>query len=137
MLRAYHFNLVAKHSLVLKLQILKFEVAVFYSFNVVKKRIFGKVQLSRSAISKPVKVFLPNWNGKPLTSMKLNDQKLIGITDLLLSFPVISKRTFYYTHFNKPYYGRDPFGHFRRIELPEALLSLILISEKIYLIFIK
>ena len=41
------------------------------------------------------------------------------------------------THFSKPYYGRDPFGHFRRIELPEALLSLILISEKIYLIFIK
>ena len=41
------------------------------------------------------------------------------------------------THFSKPYYGRDPFGHFRRIELPEALLSLILISEKIYLTFIK
>ena len=36
---------------VLKLQILKVEVAVFYSFFVVKKRIFGEFQLSRSSIS--------------------------------------------------------------------------------------
>ena len=71
---ACHFNLVAKPSLVMKLQILKVEVAFLYSFYVVKKRIFGEVQLSRCAISKPVKVFLPNESGKPLTSMKLNDK---------------------------------------------------------------
>ena len=108
MSRACHFNLVAKPLLALKLQILKVEPMPYSSFLLHKRSKKQPLQLSRSAISNSVKVLLPNIGDRPQTSMKLNDQKLVDITSLLLSFPVISKRTFYYMAI---YQGTDTFVH--------------------------
>ena len=54
-----------------------------------KKEMF---QISSSAISKPVKIFLPKLNKNPLTSILMGDQKFIGVVTLLLSWTTISKK---------------------------------------------
>ena len=71
----------------------------------------AEVQLSSFTMSNPEKVLPPIYSGKPLTSMKLNDQKLVGIADLSLLFPVILKMPFYYMAI---YWGADTFVHICR-----------------------
>ena len=53
--------------------------------------------------------------------MKLDDQKLMSITDLLLSFPVISKRPFYYLSI---YWGTDTFDPNCRLQSGIKMITL-------------
>ena len=75
---ACHFNLVAKLSLALKLQILKVEVAVFCFFYVVKKRKIEEVQLSSSKISKPSVGFPTKLKWQALDIYKIEWPKVGG-----------------------------------------------------------
>ena len=52
--------------------------------------------------------FATKLKWQALTSMELNDQELVGIADLPLSFPIIPKRPFYYMTI---YLGTDTFVH--------------------------
>ena len=83
--RGSHLILVEKSSLALKWQNLKVEVSLFLTFYVIKlwKNVEG--YLSRSGISKPVKIFLPNLNENPMISMLMGDQKLMSVATFLQS----------------------------------------------------
>ena len=59
-----------------------------------------QLQLSIPAITKPVNCLLPNWSGKPLTSMKLNDQKLEDLLTSLYHFHSLQKGHFTMWLFN-------------------------------------
>ena len=69
MSRASHSSLVKKSSLALKCQNLKVTHLHFSNILLHKRRKKEMLQLSSSSISRPVKIFWPNLNENPLTSI--------------------------------------------------------------------
>ena len=78
------FNLGRKIFTALKWQNLEVTLPYFSSISLYKMSEKVLLQLSSSAISKPVKVFLPNLSGKPLVLILMNDKKSRIVATLLL-----------------------------------------------------
>ena len=80
--------------LALKWQVFKVEALIFSSISLNKKRKKSMLQLWRPVILRLVEISLPTLAQEPLTWT--NDQKLVGMTDLLVWFLTISKKPFVY-----------------------------------------